>query len=79
MSWASLWQSVNMLKMLEVHAMWSSAGKHLLHYLSYELSWILLFLHGIEKQSMVATIMLAFGPGYLADIFSGLNDVGQLL
>lgn len=68
-----------MLKVLEVHAMWSSAGKHLLHYLSYELSRILLFLHGIDKQSVVATIMLAFRPGYLADIFSGLSDVGLLL
>lgn len=49
-----------LLRVLEDHAMRSSAGKHLLHYLSYELSQVVFFPHGIEKQNVVATVMLLF-------------------
>lgn len=34
-------------------------SKHLLNYLSYELNWLLFFLHGIDKQNLVK-IMLGF-------------------
>lgn len=31
--------------------------KHLLNYLSYELNWLLFFLHGIDKQNLVKIVL----------------------